>query len=290
MATKAKTFKTTDIMHDFKALAAAQIYAGKLTAAHDMDKAAHDSAVDVLAFTCAHKCLDSYQKLMATIRIRFGQESYDALTAYYIEGDPGTVIASKYGIEASNYKHHFERWIIAAYKVRERVPFPAFPIGDEEKMKENASLLIQEARHYDYYITKKDALYQKLYTISHQFEPKSPSLSNEGGAIVHDPARVEKAMLDAIDKKDALTKQIAYCTAMIEWIDGCVANMEPLWQMAFIPYCQNAISTGALCDSANLSEYEIRRSFYINGSGVLNEQRKADYRNIRHKYQDVLSY
>lgn len=289
MATKAKTFKTTDIMHDFKALAAAQIYAGKLTAAHDMNKAVHDSAADVLAFTCAHKCLDSYQKLMATIRIRFGQESYDALTAYYVDGEPAAAIASKQGVSTKNVIHLFEPWLKCAYKVRERVPLPAFPIGDEEKMKENASLLIQEARHYDYYITQKDALYQKLYTISHQFEPKSPSLSNQGGAIVHDPARVEKAMLDAIDKKDDLTKQIAYCTAMIEWIDGCVANMEPLWQMAFIPYCQNAISTGALCDSANLSEYEIRRSFYINGSGVLDEQRKAEYRNIRHKYQDVLS-
>lgn len=289
MAKKAKTVKTTDIMHDFKSLAAAQIYAGKLTAAHDMDKAAHDSAADVLAFTCAHKCLDSYQKLMATIRIRFGQEPYDALTAYYIEGESGALIAKDHEITHSGLIHQMETWLKCAYKVRERVPLPAFPIGDEEEMKKNASLLIREARHYDYYITKKDALYQKLYTISHQFEPKSPSLSNEGGAIVHDPARVEKAMLDAIDKKDDLTKQIAYCTDMISWIEECVSSMEPLWQMTFIPYCQNAISTGALCDSANLSEYEIRRSFYINGSGVLDEQHKADYRNIRHKYQDFLS-
>lgn len=289
MATKAKTVKTTDIMHDFRSLAAAQIYASKLTAAHDTGTSVQDTAADVLAFTCAHKCQDNYQKLMATIRVRFGQDAVDALNAYYIDGEPGTVVTKKYGLISSNFTHHFERWITNAYKVRERVPLPAFPVSNEEAVKDGAILLIREARHYDYYTTQRNSLQQKLNTINHQFEPKSPSLTNNGGAIVHDPARVEKAILDAMEKKDNLSKQIAYYTTMIAWIEECVSRMEPLWQMAFIPYCQNAIPTNVLCDTANLTEYEIRRSFYTNAAGVLTEQRKAEYRNIRHQYRDVLT-
>lgn len=288
MATK-ETFKKTDIMHDFKALAAAQIYASKLIAGHDTETSVQDTAVDVLAFTCAHKCHDNYQKLMATIRVRFGQDAVDALNAYYIDGEPGFVIAKNYGITASGFIHQAETWLKCAYKVRERVSLPAFPVSNEEAVKDGAILLIREARHYDYYTTQCNSLQQKLNTINHQFEPKSPSLTNNGGAIVHDPARVEKAILDAMEKKDNLTKQIEYYTTMIAWIEECVSRMEPLWQMAFIAYCQNAIPTNVLCDTANLTEYEIRRSFYINAAGVLTEQCKAEYRNIRHQYRDVLT-
>lgn len=288
MATK-ETFKTKDIMHDFKSLAAAQIYASKLAAAHDTETSVQDTAADVLAFACANKCLNSFQKLMATVRVRFGQDAVDTLNAYYIDGVPAATIAKCHGISPKNLIHLFEPWLKCAYKVRERVPLPAFPVSNEEAVKDSAILFIREARHYDYYTTQRNSLQQKLNTINHQFEPKSPSLTNNGGAIVHDPSRVEKAILDAMEKKDNLSKQIAYYTIMIAWIEECVSRMEPLWQMAFIPYCQNAIPTNVLCDTANLTEYETRRSFYINAAGVLTEQCKAEYRNIRHQYRDVLT-
>ena len=176
--------------------------------------------------SCANKCLNSFQKLMATVRLRFGQDAVDTLNAYYIDGVPAATIAKCHGISPKNLIHLFEPWLKCAYKVRERVPFPAFPVSNEEAVKDSAILLIREARHYDYYTTQRNSLQQKLNTINHQFEPKSPSLTNNGGAIVHDPARVEKAILDAMEKKDNLAKQIAYYTAMIAWIEECVSRME----------------------------------------------------------------